>query len=38
MLERAIEMALGAELRGIWKMKECLESGLDHELTYFLNT
>ena len=26
------------ELRGIWKMKECLESGLNHELTYFLNT
>jgi hypothetical protein len=26
MLERAIEVALGAELRGIWKMKECLES------------
>ncbi len=26
MLERAIEVALGAELRGIWKMKEYLES------------
>jgi len=38
MLERAIEMALVEELRGIWKMEECLESGLDHELTYFLNT
>lgn len=38
MLERAIEVALGEELRGILKTKECLESGLDHELTYFLNT
>jgi hypothetical protein len=38
MLERAIEVALGAALLGIWKMKECLESGLDYELTYFLNT
>ena len=38
MLERAIEVAPGGELLGIWKMKECPEGGLDYELTYFLNT